>query len=154
VCHYHRIARWSKPNQCSVLSSHCLCHHMYTPSSQVLSGVSYIKTFFHLCLLQEKSLSRVCILSPVCSGKTLVYKTNLPKKLEVSTPPQNTDMGRKPVTSIHELMQAGSRTLSGCHFCHQIFRVLLYCAMYYTTQQDYKRGPKRDSLTAKSLLNL
>ena len=45
--------QWSKPNQSSVHVSHCLRGHICIPSSQVFSRVSYIKTSFHLCLLQE-----------------------------------------------------------------------------------------------------
>jgi hypothetical protein len=41
---------------CTMLLSHCLCSHIYTPSSQVLSHVCYSKTSFHLCLLQVNVL--------------------------------------------------------------------------------------------------
>lgn len=38
-----------KPNQCSVLVSHCLWGHIHTPSSSVLSHACFSKTSFHLC---------------------------------------------------------------------------------------------------------
>ena len=60
ACCYWRLAKWSKPSQCSVLTSHYLWGHIYTPSSGVFSCICYIKTSSHLCLLQENSLSRVC----------------------------------------------------------------------------------------------
>ena len=104
------LTRQSKPKQCSVLVSHCLWVHIYTPLPQVLLRVCYMKTSFHPCLLWENILSCVCFskasfhlcvcfrntffsvsdptkhfLSPVCPSKTSFEITELPKKLEVST---------------------------------------------------------------------
>lgn len=82
---YQRISRWSKPNQCSVLGSHCLwvmftlLHHRYF-------HVCYVQTSFHLCLLQENILSDVCFRkTSFCLSKTSFDITNFPKTLEVST---------------------------------------------------------------------
>ena len=59
------LAKNSKVEQTKpMLSAHLplwkLWGHIYTPSSWVLSRVYYIKTSFHLCLLQENILSCVC----------------------------------------------------------------------------------------------
>jgi hypothetical protein len=62
--HVYSEAEQAKSKQCSVFAFHYLWVHIYPPSSWVLSHVCYVKTSFHLCLLQE------IILSCVCSSKT------------------------------------------------------------------------------------
>ena len=53
---------WGGVNQTNAqCSSPTVCgDHIYTPPSQVFPRVCYIKTSFHLCLLQENILSCVC----------------------------------------------------------------------------------------------
>jgi hypothetical protein len=69
-----------------MLVSHCLWGHTYTPTSWLFAiskhpftCASFIKTSFHLCLIQEN------ISSHIWSSKTSFDIINFPKKLEVFT---------------------------------------------------------------------